>query len=41
MAVQFVPWLLGGTMIYRYRRRARAHLATSQPETYRWMRRLD
>lgn len=39
MSVQFVGWFLGGFMIVRYRRRARAHLADSQPEAYLWMTR--
>jgi MFS family permease len=37
MAVQFVGWFLGGAMIWRYRRRARAHLERTQPEAYRDM----
>lgn len=37
MAVQYVAWLLGGVQVFRYRKKARAHLAASQPETYRWM----
>jgi sugar phosphate permease len=37
MCVQYVAWLVGAVQVFRYRRRARAHLADSQPETYRWM----
>jgi nitrate/nitrite transporter NarK len=37
MAVQYVGWVLGLVLIWRYRRRARAHLARTQPETYRAM----
>jgi hypothetical protein len=34
-----VPWVLGGTQVWRYRRKARAHLAASQPDTFAWMTR--
>ncbi len=37
MSVQYVGWLLGLVLIWRYRRRARAHLALTQPETFRYM----
>jgi len=38
MTVQYAAWILGGTQVWRYRRRARAHLEESQPDTYRAMR---
>jgi len=38
MCVQYLFWILGGTQVLRYRRRARAHLEVSQPETYRAIR---
>lgn len=34
MSAQFAFWLLGGVQVWRFRRRARRHLARSQPETY-------
>jgi MFS family permease len=37
MSVQFVGWFLGGAMIWRYRKRARAHLERTQPEAYQDM----
>ena len=37
MCVQYAAWLVGGVQVMRYRGKARAHLANSQPETYRWM----
>lgn len=37
MAVQYVGWVAGLALIWRYRRRARRHLAVTQPETYRAM----
>ena len=37
MCVQYVFWLLGGLQVWRYRYRARAHLADTQPETFRDM----
>jgi MFS family permease len=37
MAVQFLGWGLGGAQVWRFRRRARAHLEVTQPETYRDM----
>jgi MFS family permease len=39
MSVQYLGWLIGGVQIFRYRRRARAHRADSQPEAYLWMTR--
>ena len=38
MSVQYLFWIIGATQVFRYRRRARAHLAESQPETFRAMR---
>ena len=37
MSVQYVGWSLGLVLIWRYRRRARAHLERTQPETFRDM----
>ena len=37
MAVQYLGWVPGVVLIWRYRRRARAHLARTQPETFRDM----
>lgn len=37
MSVQYVGWVVGLTLIWRYRHRARAHLARTQPETFRDM----
>jgi MFS family permease len=37
MCVQYVGWLVGGIQVYRYRYRARAHLADTQPEAFREM----
>jgi len=37
MSVQYVGWVVGGAQVWRYRRRARAHLALTQPEAYRAM----
>jgi MFS family permease len=39
MSVQYVAWSVGLIQIYRYRRKARAHLARTQPETYEQMTR--
>jgi hypothetical protein len=39
MSVQYLGWVAGGIQVFRYRRRARAHLADSQPEAYQWMTR--
>jgi MFS family permease len=39
MSVQYVGWLLGAVQIWRYRKRARAHLAVSQPDAYERMTR--
>lgn len=35
MCVQYVAWLLGGLQVWRYRRRARAHLFATQPSLAR------
>jgi MFS family permease len=35
MCVQYVFWVGGGLQVWRYRYRARAHLADTQPETFR------
>jgi len=35
MCVQYVGWIVGGVQVWRYRRRARAHLARTEPETFR------
>jgi|tagenome__1003787_1003787.scaffolds.fasta_scaffold20976017_2 MFS family permease len=35
MCVQYVGWIVGGAQVWRYRRRARAHLARTEPETFR------
>ena len=37
LSVQYVAWGFGGVQVLRYRRRARRHLAETQPETYRDM----
>ncbi len=37
MCVQYVGWLGGGFMVWHYRYRARAHLADTQPDTFRDM----
>ena len=41
MCVQYVFWLFGGIQVWRYRYRARAHLAQTQPETFRDMSGLE
>jgi MFS family permease len=41
MCVQYVGWGVGGVMVWRYRYRARVHLAHTQPETFRDMSGLD
>jgi len=41
MCVQYVGWVVGGFMVWRYRYRARAHLADTQPETFRDMSGLE
>jgi MFS family permease len=41
MCVQYVGWLVGGVQVWRYRYRARAHLAHTQPETFRHMSGLE
>jgi predicted MFS family arabinose efflux permease len=35
MCVQYVGWLVGGIQVWRYRYRARAHFADTQPEAFR------
>ncbi|MGZ4535299.1 MAG: hypothetical protein ACXVXE_07125, partial [Nocardioidaceae bacterium] len=37
MCVQYVAWVVGGFQVWRYRYRARAHLAETQPETFKDM----
>ncbi|MGA8210088.1 MAG: MFS transporter [Nocardioidaceae bacterium] len=37
MCVQYVFWIVGSIQVYRYRYRARVHLADTQPETFRDM----
>jgi cyanate permease len=37
MSVQYVGWVVGAALIWRYRGRARTHLERTQPETYRDM----
>jgi len=39
MSAQYVFWVLGGVQIWRYRNRARAHLAEHQPSTFEQMTR--
>ena len=41
MCVQYVGWLVGGVMVWRYRYRARVHLADTQPEAFRDMSGLE
>jgi MFS family permease len=41
MSLQYVFWLVGGTQVWRYRYRARAHLADTQPDTFRDMSGLE
>jgi MFS family permease len=41
MCVQYVGWVVGGFLVWRYRYRARAHLADTQPETFRSMSGLE
>ncbi len=41
MCVQYVGWLVGGVQVWRYRYRARAHLADTQPHTFRSMSGLE
>ena len=41
MCVQYVFWVGGGIQVWRYRYRARAHLADTQPETFRDMSGLE
>lgn len=37
MSVQYVGWVVGLALIWRYRHRARAHLERTQPDTFRDM----
>jgi MFS family permease len=37
MCVQYLFWVVGGLQVWRYRYRARAHLADTQPETFQEM----
>ena len=41
MCVQYVGWLVGGVQVWRYRYRARAHLADTQPAAFRDMSGLE
>ncbi len=41
MCVQYVGWAVGGFLVWRYRYRARAHLADTQPEAFREMSGLE
>jgi MFS family permease len=41
MCVQYLFWVGGGLQVWRYRYRARAHLAVTQPETFRDMSGLE
>jgi len=41
MCVQYVGWVLGGIQLWRYRYRARVHLADTQPEAFRDMSGLE
>jgi predicted MFS family arabinose efflux permease len=41
MCVQYVGWIFGGIQVWRYRSRARAHLADTQPEAFRDMSGLE
>jgi MFS family permease len=41
MCVQYVAWLGGGFMVWRYRYRARVHLADTQPDTFHDISGLD
>ena len=41
MCVQYLFWIGGGLQVWRYRYRARAHLADTQPETFRDMSGLE
>jgi MFS family permease len=41
MCVQYVGWLVGGIQVWRYRYRARAHLADTQPLAFREMSGLE
>ncbi|QNN54912.1 MFS transporter [Nocardioides mesophilus] len=37
MSVQYVGWIGGGLLVFRFRRRARAHLQATQPQVWRGM----
>jgi MFS family permease len=41
MCVQYVGWVVGGIQVWRYRTRARGHLADTQPDTFRDMSGLE
>jgi MFS family permease len=41
MCVQYVGWLVGGIQVWRFRYRARVHLAATQPDTFRSMSGLE
>ena len=41
MCVQYVFWVVGGLQVWKYRYRARAYLADTQPETFRDMSGLE
>jgi MFS family permease len=41
MSLQYVGWVVGGFMVWRYRFRARAHLADTQPDAFRDMSGLE
>ena len=41
MCVQYVGWLVGGVQVWRFRSRARAHLADTQPQMFRDMSGLE
>jgi hypothetical protein len=41
MCVQYLGWLGGGFMVWRYRYRARVHFADTQPEAFRDMSGLE
>jgi MFS family permease len=41
LSLQYVFWVLGGVQVWRYRYRARVHLADTQPEAFRDMSGLE
>ena len=41
MCVQYVLWVVGGFQVWRYRYRARVHLADTQPDAFRSMSGLE